>query len=163
MLWRGSRSGRALETLRLAMSHVVGKALLLFIVLLVLDVLYSSAPWPERWSYLWSWRKLLWGFIALGLFAEDQWKFRFIKVFLIVASCGLAMSYIGWSGLIPSKPGHFPGVFFTNHATQGIDFRVGYAVLSRDGAHRSSRLAKVVLLRCVRISDQYRIYVNVAQ
>jgi O-antigen ligase len=115
-------SGRVVETLRLAMSHIVGKALLLFIVLLVLDVLYSSAPWSERWSSLWSWRKLLWGFIVLGLFADDQWKFRFIKVFLIVASCGLAMSYIGWSGLIPSKPGHFPGVFFTNHATQGMTF-----------------------------------------
>jgi O-antigen ligase len=115
-------SGRVVETLRLAMSQLVGKALLLFIAVILLDVLYSSAPWPERWASVWSWRKLLWGFIVLGLFADEQWKFRFIKFFVIVAACGLTLSYIGWSGLIPSKTNHFPGVFFTNHATQGMTF-----------------------------------------
>ena len=115
-------SGRALETLRLAIAGAVGKAILLFMAVIVLDMLYSSAPWPERWASLWSWRKVLWGFILLGLFAEHQWKLRFIKAFLVVAACGLVASYVGWSGWIPSKAGHFPGVFFTNHTTQGMTF-----------------------------------------
>jgi O-antigen ligase len=117
-------SGQALATLRLAAAQRVGQAALLFMALLIVDVLYSSGSWPERWGSLWSWRKLLWGFILLGLFAEDQWKFRFLSTFLMVSVCGLIASFLGGVGLIPSKTGHFPGVLFTNHATQGITFVV---------------------------------------
>jgi O-antigen ligase len=117
-------SGQSLATLRLAAAQRAGQAALLFMALLVVDVLYSSGSWAERWGSLWSWRKLLWGFVLLGLFAEDKWKFRFLSAFLIVSACGLVASFLGGVGLIPSKTGHFPGVFFTNHATQGITFVV---------------------------------------
>lgn len=115
-------SGRALETLRLSAGQRAGQALLLFVALITIDMLYSSGSWAERWGSLWAWRKLVWGFILLGLFAEAKWKFHLIRAFLIVAACGLVASYLGWVGLVPSKPGQFPGVYFTNHTTQGMTF-----------------------------------------
>lgn len=124
MLLAWLASGRALTTLRTAAAQRVGQAMLLFMTLLVVDMLYSSGTWAERWASLWSWRKLAWGFIVLGLFAEDKWKFRFVVAFLVVAATGLVVSFLAGIGLLPSKAGHFPGVVLTNHATQGITFAV---------------------------------------
>jgi O-antigen ligase len=115
-------SGRALATLRMAAVQRAGQAMLLFMALLVVDMLYSSGTWVERWGSLWSWRKLLWGFIVLGLFAEDMWKFRFVCAFLIVSTIGLIASFLGGVGLIPPKTVYTVGVYLTNHATQGITF-----------------------------------------
>jgi len=119
-------SGQALVTLRSAAAQRVGQAMLAFFAVLVLDMLISSASWAERWDSLWSWRKLAFGFILLGLFADDVWKQRFLKAFVTVAAAGLVLSFFAWLGWIPSKPGgqHPPGVLLTNHATQGITFAI---------------------------------------
>lgn len=117
-------SGRALETMRLSASQRVGQALLVFFALLWLDVLYSPVPWSENWSSLWAWRKPVMGFIVLGLFVDEVWKLRLLKVFLAVSACGLAASSIGWLLQLPPKPGQALGVYFTNHATQGMTFAV---------------------------------------
>lgn len=122
MLLAWLASGRALETLRLSAGQRAGRAILLFVALITIDMLYSPGSWAERWGSLWAWRKLVWGFLLLGLFADDKWKFHFVSAFLLVAACGLAASYLGWVGLIPSKPGQFPGVYLTNHTTQGMTF-----------------------------------------
>ena len=120
LVWLGS--GRVLDTLRSAASQRVGQAILVFLAVLAIDTLYSSASWAERWGSLWSWRKLLFGFILLGIFADDIWKRRFLNAFVIVSAVGLAASFIAWLGLVPSKSGHSPGVLLTNHATQGMTF-----------------------------------------
>jgi O-antigen ligase len=117
-------SGRAVETLRASAAQRVGQAMLVFLALLLIDMLYGSATWAERWDSLWSWRKLVFGFIVLGFFAEELWKQRFLKAFVLVAAAGLILSFIAWLGVIPSKAGHQPGVLLTNHATQGITFAI---------------------------------------
>lgn len=122
MLLAWLASGRALQTLSAAASQPMGRAILLFVALITLDVLYSPGSWAERWGSLWSWRKLVWGFLLLGLFADTKWKLRFVSAFVVVASLGLVASYLGWAGLIPSRQGHFPAVYFTNHTTQGMTF-----------------------------------------
>jgi O-antigen ligase len=121
-------SGRMLETLRLSASQLIGQVLLLFMGLLFVDVLYSPVPWSESWSSLWAWRKLLLGFVVLGLFAEDIWKLRLLKTVVSVSALGLAASWIGWLAKLPPKPCCPVGVYFTNQTSQGMIFAVSVLV-----------------------------------
>jgi len=133
-------SGRAVATLRAAAAQRVGQAVLVFLALLAVDTIYSVATWEDSWSSLWSWRKLALGLIVLGLFAEETWKLHLLKAFLVVSAAGSAASYVGWLGLIPSKTGHAAGVYFTNHATQGITFAVAVLCCLELGRHTGPRL-----------------------
>lgn len=114
-------SGRALHTLRASASQRMGQAILLFYAVLVLAMFYGAATWAERWGSLWSWRKMMLGFIILGFFAEELWKQRFLLAFVLVAAAGLMLSYLSALGVIPSRTDQ-PGVLLTNHATQGMMF-----------------------------------------
>lgn len=140
-------SGRAVETLRAAAAQRFGQALLVFLALLAADTLYSFATWEESWSSLWSWRKLVLGLIVLGLFADETWKQRMLKAFLGVSVAGLAASYTGWLQFIPSDRIYAAGVFFTNHATQGIAFAVAALCcleLSRNREPRQRNLLRAL-------------------
>lgn len=142
-------SGCVVETLRTAAAQRFGQALLVFLALLVADTLYSFAAWEESWSSLWSWRKLVLGLIVLGLFADETWKLRMLKAFLVVSAVGLMASFAGWLELIPSKTGHAAGVFFTNHATQGITFAVAALCcleLDRNAGPRLKNLLRLAAL-----------------
>ncbi len=142
-------SGRVDETLRAAGAQRVGQVLLIFLVLLVVDTLYSSATWAECRTALWAWRKPVLGLIALGLFAAEVWKLRLLFTFLAVSAVGLIASYAGWLELIPSKTGHAPGVFFTNHATQGMTFAVAVLCCLELGRHSGPRLRRLLHLAAV--------------
>ncbi len=158
-------SGRAVETLRTAAAQRFGQALLVFLALLAVDTLYSFSTWEESWSSLWSWRKLVLGLIVLGLFADETWKLRMLKAFLGVSVAGLAASYTGWLQFIPTDRIYAEGVFFTNHATQGIAFAVAALCcleLSRN-AERGQRnllraLALLFVLNVVFISTSRSAY-----
>lgn len=142
-------SGRAVATLRAAAAQRVGQAMLVFLALLAVDTIYGVATWEDSWRSLWSWRKLALGLIVLGLFAEETWKLRLLQAFLVVSAAGLVTSYIGWLGLIPSKPGQPAGVFFTNHATQGMTFAVAVLCcleLARDTGPRLRKLLQAAAL-----------------
>ncbi len=137
-------SGRAVETLRAAAAQRFGQALLVFLALLAVDTLYSFATWEESWSSLWSWRKLVLGLIVLGLFADEAWKLRMLKAFLMVSTAGLMASFAGWLEWIPSKHGHSAGVFFTNHATQGVTFAVAALCCIELGRNAEPRLRNLL-------------------
>jgi len=122
-------SGRALHTLRASASQRMGQAILLFYAVLVLAMFYGAATWAERWGSLWSWRKMMLGFIILGFFAEDLWKQRFLLAFVLVAAAGLMLSYLSALGVIPSRTDQ-PGVAFDQPCDPGHDVRGGRAVLS---------------------------------
>lgn len=142
-------SGRAVATLRAAAAQRVGQVVLVFLALLAVDTIYGVATWEDSWRSLWSWRKLALGLIVLGLFAEETWKLRLLQAFLVVSAAGLVTSYIGWLGLIPSKPGQPAGVFFTNHATQGMTFAVAVLCcleLARDTGPRLRKLLQAAAL-----------------
>ena len=128
----------------MAAAQRFGQALLVFLALLVVDMLYSVAAWEESWDSLWAWRKLVLGLIVLGLFTDETWKLRMLKAFLVVSTIGLIASCIGWLGLIPSKHGHSAGVFFTNHATQGITFAVAALCCLELGRNAGPRLQNLL-------------------
>jgi len=115
-------SGRVLATLNSSLRHPFGLALLVFLVIATVGMFYSTVPWPDRLDALWGWRRLGYALILLGLFANDDWKRRFVGVFVLAASLGLCLSFLAWAGVVPSKPGHPVGVLLQNHATQGIVF-----------------------------------------
>ncbi len=117
-------SGKALEILGCAIRQRVGQALCAFMLLLVIDTIYSEASLSQSLDSLWSWRKLFYGFILLGLFSEMRWKKRFIEFFVLISLIGLVASLVSWLGWIPAFPFDYPGVVFTNHTTQGMTFAV---------------------------------------
>lgn len=115
-------SGRAHIVLLDAVRQPLGLAILIFMLLLVAGTLYSPVDWAGRWSALWSWRKIAWGLVALGLFTDAAWKDRALRVLLAVMALAVIASWLAWLGWIPSKNGIQPGVIFTNGTTQAMAF-----------------------------------------
>lgn len=115
-------SGRVLATLNSSLRHPMGLALLVFLLVATVGMFYSTVGWSDRLEALWGWRRFGYALILLGLFASEDWKRRFVGVFVVAASLGLCLSFLAWIGVVPSKPGHSVGVILQNHATQGIVF-----------------------------------------
>ena len=148
MLATWAASGQAMHTLRASASQRVGQAILLFFMVLVIAMFYGTTNWAERWDSLWSWRKLVLGFIILGLFAKDLWKQRFLQAFVLVTGVGLVLSYLAILGIIPSKPGQVSGVLMTNHTVQGMAFVVA-ALCCLELQRAAGRRLRLLLLSVV--------------
>lgn len=119
-------SGCLVRVVRDAFRQPVGKAILIFFVVVMLGTLHGPAPLAERWDSVWSWRKLLYAYLLLGLFGAAVWKDRFVKTLAVAATLGVLASFMAWFGWIPSKPtALYVGVLFQNHTTQGMFFVVG--------------------------------------
>jgi len=132
-------SGRVLATLNSGLRHPVGLALMVFLLVATVGMFYSTVAWPGRLEALWGWRRFGYALILLGLFANDDWKRRFVGVFLLAASLGLCLSFLAWLGVAPSKPGNPVGVVLQNHATQGIVFSLAIlcsAFLARNASRK---------------------------
>ncbi|MBI1395514.1 MAG: hypothetical protein GC151_05995 [Betaproteobacteria bacterium] len=124
-------SGRAHVVIRDAFRQPLGRAIVLFFVVVALGMLHGPATWHERWDSLWSWRKLFYAFLLLGLFGSAVWKDRFVRTFAVAAAVGVVASFIAWFGWIPSRPNNEIGVLFQNHTTQGIFFAAGILFCAR--------------------------------
>ncbi len=118
-------SGRFAAVARDAFRQPLGKALLVFFAVILLGTLHGPADWHERWESVWSWRKLLYAFLLLGLFGPTVWKDRFARTVALAAVAGGIASYLAWLGMFPSRPNHEIGVLFQNHTTQGMFFAAG--------------------------------------
>ncbi len=119
-------SGCVIRVVRGAFRQPLGKAILVFFVVVMFGTLHGPAPLAERWDSVWSWRKLLYAYLLLGMFGAELWKDRFVKTLATVATLGVVASFMAWFGWIPSKPfPHEVGVIFTNHTTQGMFFALG--------------------------------------
>lgn len=123
MLISWSVSGRVATTLRDALSLPVGKALALFLGVLLIGLLYSPVPWGEKLDSLWGWRKLVYALPLLGVFVAGASDRRLMVAFLGMTVTGMAISFLVWFGLVPFKVGH-DGVVLQNHPVQGITFSV---------------------------------------
>jgi O-antigen ligase len=133
-------SGRAVEVARNAFRQPLGKAILVFFLVAMLGTLHGPAPLAERWDSVWSWRKLLYAYLLLGMFGAEVWKDRFVKTLAAAAMLGAVASFMAWFGWIPSKPSAlYVGVLFQNHTTQGMFFVLGFMACAQLWIHASGR------------------------
>jgi O-antigen ligase len=144
-------SGQAHRVLSRAFSQPLGLAILVFFLVIAAGMLHGPADWPERLGSLWSWRKLLYAFLLLGLFGDEVWKRRFAWTLAGASLVGVLASFAAFAGWIPSRDNTEIGVLFQNHTTQGLVFSVGIVCCvqlasSTRGAWRWAMVAAAVLL-----------------
>jgi len=144
-------SGQMHRVLARAFRQPLGLAIIVFFAVVALGMLHGPAPWQSRLESFWSWRKLLYAFLLLGLFGEEVWKRRFVWTLALWAAVGVIASFVAFAGWVPSKPNHEIGVLFQNHTTQGLFFAVGIVCCAQlatvtSGAWRACMVAAVFLL-----------------
>lgn len=134
-------SGSAHRVLGAALAQPIGRALLVFLLVAATGMMYGEAAPSSRAADYISWRRLAYALPLLGLFWAPQWKWRFVKAFVLVAATGMVASYLSKAGWVPAKAGNAPGVLLQNHAMQGITFAVALlcALLWRGAAHGRAR------------------------
>lgn len=124
MLLSWITSGRAITTLRCALSQPVGIALTIFFGILAIGMFYSSVPWSVRLDSMWAWRKLAYFLLLLGIFAAGRSDKSLMLAFLSMATLAMLASFLAWFELLPSKTGQPIGVVLQNHSVQGVAFSV---------------------------------------
>ncbi|MDP5325353.1 MAG: O-antigen ligase family protein [Litorivicinaceae bacterium] len=87
---------------------------------IALSMLWSPAPWPERFDDWLSWRKLLLFPMAFSVFREDSAKRLVWWVLIGVAAGYMVMSWLGFLDVVTLD--RAPQNLLENHATQGIIF-----------------------------------------
>ncbi len=116
-------SGQAISLFKLSLSQIVGKALALFLLILIIGCFYSVVNLDQSLTTLWSWRKLVYIFILFSIFNSLYWKEQFITIFICGMSFALLLSYLAWFEAIPSRKG-FLGIIATNYTVQSMSFVV---------------------------------------
>jgi O-antigen ligase len=122
------------------------RAALLLLAVMALATAWSSAPWTERASHLWTWRTLLALILALAVFDSRAWKVRFVLAAVPVALIGSAAAWASWALDYQVFPIHPAGTVLRNGVTQGLAFAVcAYlavvVALNERGLDRRLRLA----------------------
>jgi O-antigen ligase/GR25 family glycosyltransferase involved in LPS biosynthesis len=114
------------QRLKSAFWQPLGKAVLLFIAVLALAMLWSPVslkPLLREWI---AWRQFAWLFIALALFDDLASKRLFAAVFVVGCVAGAIASYIALPlGLSHGAGDILPGIVLRNHVTQGMALSAG--------------------------------------
>lgn len=97
--------------------------LLLFYVIIIAGLFYSIAAPGVATSMATGWRKLLLLPLALALFDDSRWKYRFLIAFTAVMAIFAIVSFVLL--LLHIDIYAVPGVFLRNHSTQSMVFAVG--------------------------------------
>jgi O-antigen ligase len=109
-----------------AWRSVAGKGILAFLVWITATAFYSPVGPAEGLNDLWAWRKLVYLYFALPLFADPRWKHRAVLALVVVAALGGLVSYGLHFAQMTGRGGNV-GVIFTNHSIQGIAFVIAAA------------------------------------
>lgn len=120
LAWLGS--GEVVASLKRAIAHPVGKMILVFYAWLLIGTLYAHTSWGEKLTTLLSWKKLLYGFLMLGMFYQEHWKRLFIKSYFIAMIIAAIVSTVLWAVDVTVRNQIEPGIFMTNHSSQSIGF-----------------------------------------
>lgn len=129
------------------------KWLLAFYAMILIGLLYSIAPSGTAGSMASGWRKLLLLPLALALFDDGRWKFRFLSAFTAaMAICAIASFIVLVLHIDVPIAAMEPGILLRNHATQGMVFAVaafGAALMALEVTWRKYRplfIAETILL-----------------
>lgn len=115
-------SGELFRSLKISAEQPAGKMLLVFFAWLVIGTFYAETDWLDKIDTLSSWKKLIFTFIALGLFYQDHWKRLFVKSYLLVMIIAGLIAVPLWLADVSIKAGRDPGIFMTNYASQSMAF-----------------------------------------
>lgn len=110
--------------LRTAAARPMGMSVLALLATMALAMLWSDAPWAQRFGEWWSWRPILLLLVLSPLFGTEQAKDRFaLALVVVLALCAAASFFV----LLLPNPVFIdqPGVILRNHTTQGMAFVVG--------------------------------------
>jgi O-antigen ligase len=114
-------SGQALQSLKTSLQQPVGKVLLLFFAWLVVSSFYADTGWSEKITTLSSWKKLVYTFILLGFFYQNEWKTRFVYWYLTIMSIAALVVTPLWLLGVDIK-GRGIGIVMTNYSAQSLAF-----------------------------------------
>jgi O-antigen ligase len=94
-------------------------ALLAFLAVCAIGVLYGDAAWADRLGALKQWRKALVFFFAAAVFDDQRARYQALNLFVWFCSVSAAVSIFTFMWPLP---GLEPGVIFKDHAIQGLFF-----------------------------------------
>ena len=123
-------SGRLHVVLAEAWRSPVGKAAVVFLAWVLASSAWSAAGLDAGLRDFWAWRKLVYLYLALPLFADAKWKRRAAASLLQVCVAAVALSFLSIVLDVPFRHAELgaSGVVFTNYSIQGIAFAVAAAV-----------------------------------
>lgn len=114
------------ERAQRAWRQPLGKAALIFLAILLLATLWSTAPFAVALKAWTGWRTLLWLFIVLAIFDTRSAKIAFATTFVIVASAAAVASFFAFDfGAAQVTSDVKGGIVLRNHVTQSMALTVG--------------------------------------
>ncbi len=114
------------ERVRRAWHQPLGKAAMIFLAILMLATLWSTAPFAVALKAWTGWRTLMLLFIALAIFDTRRAKIVFAGTFVIVAGAAAVASFFAFDfGAAQATSDVKGGIVLRNHVTQSMALTVG--------------------------------------
>ncbi len=134
--------------LRALLAEPLPRAALALFAVIAASMLWSTAPWPQRFAHFWSWRTLIVLMGALALFDSRAWKLRLVLTLVAATSIGAVVAWISWALDYPLYDIHPAGTALRDGVTQGLAFAAAaflavVAALYEEGLSRRMRGALV--------------------
>lgn len=116
----------SLLRLRRACHQPLGRAAIVFLMVLLLAVTWSTAPFLVALNAWAGWRHFLLLFIALAIFDTRASKLLFASIFVSAASAGALASFLQFDfGAAQVTSDVAGGIILRNHVTQGMALTAG--------------------------------------
>jgi len=113
-------SGQALRRTKQIINRPLSYCGMVFVGFVLLGMTYATVPWFDRWYDVYKWRTILWFFVILAVFEDEQWKHRLLISFVMGTGVGVIGSFAmaaGWVTLWRN-----PNELLRNSGTQGMAF-----------------------------------------
>jgi O-antigen ligase len=120
------------ERLWYVLQQRASRALLVFLLIVVIATLYGEAPWADRIGQLAGWRRALLFFFAAAAFDDEQGKRELAGIYFAVCLVVLAASVVTHVGKFKIYKDFGYGIVIHNYAAQSFAFSlaVGIAVVA---------------------------------
>ncbi len=116
----------SLWRLRLAWHQSLGRAAVVFLLVLLLAATWSTAPFLAALKAWTGWRHFLLLFIALAIFDTRSSKLLFASIFVAAASLAAVASFLQFDfGAAQMTSDVAGGIILRNHVTQGMALTAG--------------------------------------
>ena len=112
--------------LRRAWNQPLGKAAIVFLMVLLLAATWNTAPFPVALKAWIGWRQFLLLFVALALFDTRASKLAFAAIFVVATSAATVASFLAFDfGAAQATSDVAGGIVLRNHVTQGMALTAG--------------------------------------
>ena len=112
--------------LKRAWHQPLGMAAIVFLLVLLAAVTWSTAPFLVALKAWTGWRHFLWLFVALAIFDTRSAKLAFAAIFVVAASAAAVASFLKFDfGAAQATSDVAGGIILRNHVTQGMALTAG--------------------------------------